>query len=170
MTPKTRIEQEISQTKPFASSAVVPLIALLRTANLVERQYNALLEPFDLTLQQFNVLSILRGAEPHGHPVQEIGSRMIAVSPGVTRLVDKLVARRLVVRVPGVADRRQVICRITPAGLALLSRIDAPLLALDDALMTPVLEAERELLVELLDRIRAPLLPEPLPQPEELSP
>lgn len=168
--PSSRIEQEIRQTKPFPTSAVVPLISLLRTANLVERQYNTLLEAYGLTLQQFNVLSILRGAEPVGHPVQEIGSRMIAVAPGVTRLVDKLVARRLVDRIPGRADRRQVICRITPAGLELLAQVDAPLIALDETMMAPVTEADRGQLVEVLDSIRAPLSPEPSLHSQELSP
>lgn len=160
MPRRSLIEREIRQSRPFKSTAVVPLIALLRTANVVERQYNALLEPWELTLQQFNVLSILRGAEPQGHPIQEIGSRLISIAPGVTRLIDKLVARGLVSRAPGLEDRRQVICRITRAGLALLAEVDAPLLATDDALMAPLTGRDRRTLVRLLDRIRAPLAPE----------
>ena len=165
---RSLVEREIGQTKPFPSSAVLPLITLLRTANVVERRYNALLEPHGITLQQFNVLSILRGAEPHGHPTLEIGARLIAVSPGVTRLVEKLERKGLVSRSPG-ADRRQTICRITAAGLWLLAQVDGPLLEADDEMMAPLGEAERALLVTLLDRIRAPLAPAPEPEPEELS-
>lgn len=167
--PRSLIEREIGQTKPFPTSAVVPLISILRTATLVERHYNALLEPHGITLQQFNVLSILRGAEPSGHPMQEIGSRMIAVAPGVTRLIDKLVSKGMVSREAGTADRRRVICRITAAGLALLARVDAPLIAADEALMEPVTEPERALLVELLDRIRAPLVPAQSHPSEEIA-
>lgn len=157
MPRKTPVEREIRQTKPFPSSAVVPIITLLRTANVVERQYNALLEPLGITFQQFNALSILRGAEPHGHRMLEIANRMIAVSPGVTRLIDKLAARKLVERLSSATDRRQVICRITPEGLQLLASVDAPLLEADERVMSPLSEADRAVLVELLDRVRAPL-------------
>lgn len=156
--PRSLIEREIRQSKPFASSAVIPLISVLRTANLIERQYNVLLERWGLTLQQFNVLSILRGAEPDGHPMQEIGARLISETPGVTRLVDRLVIRGLISRASGTQDRRQVICRITQAGLDLLKELDAPLVAADNAVMDPLDEADRQRLVDLLDRIRAPLL------------
>ncbi|MEX2273923.1 MAG: MarR family transcriptional regulator [Vicinamibacterales bacterium] len=156
MPRKSLVEREIRQTKPFSSSAVVPIIALLRTANVVERQYNALLEPYGITFQQFNVLSILRGAEPHGHPMLEIANRLIAVSPGVTRLIDKLAAKKLVDRLPSATDRRQVICRITPEGLQLLASFEVPLLAADERVMSPLSEADRAVLVELLDRVRTP--------------
>jgi DNA-binding MarR family transcriptional regulator len=168
--PRSLVEREIQQSRPFPSSAVVPIISLLRTANLVERHYNHLLEPHELTFQQFNVLSILRGARPGGHPVQEIANRMIAISPGVTRLIDKLVRRGLVSRVPGSEDRRQVICRITPAGLQILKRVDAPLLATDNRLMQPLNEKKRRTLVELLDAIRTPLATKPAPAPEGRHP
>ena len=157
MPRRSLVEQEIRQSKPFPSSAVVPLISILRTANAIERQYNALLEPWELTLQQFNVLSILRGAGPQGHPVQEIGKRLVSITPGVTRLIDKLVARGLVERAMDDADRRRVICRITRPGLALLKEVDAPLLAADEALAQPLSEKDRRTLIDLLDRIRAPL-------------
>ncbi|HUF23570.1 MAG TPA: MarR family transcriptional regulator [Vicinamibacterales bacterium] len=158
MPRQTLVEREIRQTKPFASSAVVPIISLLRTANVVERQYNALLEPYGITFQQFNVLSILRGAAPQGHPMLEIANRLIAVCPGVTRLIDKLAAKKLVERLPNATDRRQVICRITPEGLQLLASVEVPLLAADERVMSPLSEADRAVFVELLDRVRAPLI------------
>ena len=151
------VELEIQQTKPFESTAVVPIISVMRTANVLERFYNGLLDPHDLTFQQFNVLTILRGAEPKGHPTLEIANRLIAAAPGVTRLIDRLVKKRLVKRRRG-PDRRQVICRITPAGLALLADIYPTLLAADDAVTAPLSQAERVTLTSLLDRVRGPLV------------
>lgn len=157
MVPKrSLIEHEIKQTKPFESTAVVPIIAVLRTANVFERYYNDLLQPYGLTFQQFNVLSILRGAEPSGHPTLEIANRLIVAAPGVTRLIDRLVRKGYVRRRRG-PDRRQVICRITSEGSAVLAAVYPPLHAADEAVMAPLAEAERQNLTELLDRVRVPL-------------
>jgi len=154
---RSLVELEIKQTKPFESTAIVPIISVMRTANLLERFYNSLLEAHDLTFQQFNVLTILRGAEPKGHPTLEVANRLIAAAPGVTRLIDRLVKKRLVKRRRG-PDRRQVICRITPAGLELLADIYPTLIAADDAVMAPLSKAERVALTGLLDRVRGPLV------------
>ena len=79
---------------------------------------------FGITNAQYNVLRILRGAHPDGHPRCEIAKRMIEKAPDVTRLVDRLEAMDLVERARSKDDRRLSIARITPKGLQLLKDMD----------------------------------------------
>ncbi len=83
-----------------------------------------IVEPHGITLQQFNVLRILRGAGDEGLPTLEVADRMIEQTPGVTRLLDRMEAKELVRRQRCPKDRRQHLCWITAKGLALLEKID----------------------------------------------
>jgi len=130
------------------------VIGLLRTTDMFRRRLTALLEPHRITPQQYNVLRILRGAGPAGLPTLEIATRMIEQAPGITRLLDRLEAKRLVRRERCPTDRRQVTCRITDGGLACLSRLQAAVDALDERVVGPLPPAERRELVRLLDRVR----------------
>ncbi|MCL4820390.1 MAG: MarR family transcriptional regulator [Vicinamibacteria bacterium] len=161
----SRIRQEIRQRRPFPSRGQEGAVALLRTADLVRRFVAAVLEPHDLTLQQYNVLRILRGAGAEGLPTLEVGVRMIEQAPGVTRLLDRIEAKGLVSRERCPHDRRQVTCRITPAGLALVARLDQPVLEADDACFSKLSAKELDKLIQLLDAVRSSL--HPPSQPEE---
>ena len=86
-----------------------------------------MVEGHDITLQQYNVLRILRGAGDEGLPTLDIAERMIEHAPGVTRLIDRLEAKGLVRRQRPADDRRQVLCVATAAALALLEQLDAPM-------------------------------------------
>src|SRR3984893_16850032 len=97
----------------------------MRTTDLVRRQIAAFVEPHGITLQQFNVLRILRGAGADGLPTLEVAERMVEQKPGVTRLLDRMEAKELVRRQRCPKDRRQHLCWITPRGLAVLQKIDA---------------------------------------------
>lgn len=153
----SRIQQEIKQTRPFRSVAQEATISLLRTTDMVRRRGAALLEPEGITPQQYNVLRILRGTGHEGLPTLEIATRMIEQAPGITRLLDRLERKKLARRERCPTDRRQVTCRITDPGLALLSRLQVAVDALDEALVQVLSAAERRELVRLLDRIRAGL-------------
>ena len=98
---------------------------LLRTCDLLSRGPGQVLKTEDLSATQYNVLRILRGA-PEGLPCGEIGSRMITRDPDITRLLDRLEKRELISRSRETKDRRMVMARITPEGLKLLARLDAP--------------------------------------------
>src|SRR5580692_3799601 len=98
---------------------------LLRTTDLLSRGLIAVLKTEDLSSTQYNVLRILRGA-PEGLPCGEIGNRMITRDPDITRLLDRLEKRGLIVRSRESKDRRMVMARITPLGLKLLARLDEP--------------------------------------------
>lgn len=148
------IRREIKQRRPFASPRQEATVALMRTADLAQRLMAAVLEPLAITVQQYNVLRILRGAGEEGLPTLEIAERMIEQTPGITRLIDRLEQKRLVTRRRPSADRRCVYCTITRAGLDLLSDLDAPVVEVGNAALSSLSAKEVAQLVELLDRTR----------------
>jgi DNA-binding MarR family transcriptional regulator len=150
------IAQEIHQTKPFHSVGHEAALTLYRTAAVLERNAATLLAGSGITPAQYNVLRILRGAGPAGLPTLTIRDRMVDLSPGVTRLIDRLAAVGLVTRDRG-SDRRQVLCRITTAGLALLKKLDPLVEAADDAVVARLTPAEQRTLIRLLDLVRSGL-------------
>jgi DNA-binding MarR family transcriptional regulator len=101
-------------------------LELLRTTDQLSRGLVPLLKAERLSPTQYNVLRILRGA-PEGLPCGEIGQRMITRDPDITRLLDRLEKRGLIVRWRDVKDRRMVLARITPEGLKMLDRLDEPI-------------------------------------------
>ena len=150
----TRIAQELKQNRPFSSPRAEAAVGLLRTADLIRRMIGVVVEPRGITAQQYNVLRILRGAGDAGLPTLEIAERMIEQTPGITRLMDRLETKKLVVRERCTKDRRRVYCRITSTGLALLKTLDAPINAAEEEALAGLAAREVKSLVELLDRTR----------------
>ena len=105
-------------------------IALQRAANQLAQQAEQLVKSNGLSGAQYNVLRILRGAEPDGLACGSIGERMISHDPDMTRLLDRMEKRELITRARQSDDRRVVKTRITPAGLELLKKLDAPIRSL----------------------------------------
>ncbi len=99
---------------------------LLRVADSLVRDADDLFRPVGLSHTQYNVLRILRGAEPAGLACSGIGERMLTHDPDITRLLDRLESHGLIKREREQEDRRVVRTRITEAGLKLLSELDAP--------------------------------------------
>ena len=109
---------------------------------------------FDITAQQYNVLRILRGAEPEGLPTLIIAERMIERTPGITRMIDRLEAKGLAEREVRPHDRRFVHCRITKKGLSLLKLLDEPVEEFNRSAFRALSDAELKRLVALLERTR----------------
>lgn len=155
MQPQTsRLAAEIKQTRPFHSKSQEAVLAILRTADLVRRSVALVVEPSGLTTQQYNVLRILRGAGEKGLPTLEIAERMVEQTPGITRLIDRLEMKQLVSRERCTTDRRQVFCRITAGGLALLATLDEPLLESDKEVLAALNRRELTELIDLLERAK----------------
>jgi DNA-binding MarR family transcriptional regulator len=146
---------EIKQTRPFRSRGQEALLGLLRTTDVVRRHLGGIVEKRGITLQQYNVLRILRGAGREGLPTLEIGARMVERTPGVTRLVDRLVRKGLVRRSRGREDRREMRCHISPRGLRILADLDGPMGRADGEYVGDLNDRELGQLVKLLDRVRA---------------
>ncbi len=128
----------------------------MRTTDIVRRRFAAVVEPRGITLQQFNVLRILRGAGAAGVPTLEVGARMVEQTPGTTRLLDRLEAKGLVRRQRCPKDRRQHLCWITAEGTTLLAALDRPMLAEGERILKTVGPKDRIALIRLLDAIRGP--------------
>lgn len=114
-----------AKARRVSSPEEAAFLDLLCTADVLTRGAIAVLKAEDLSLTQYNVLRILRGA-PQGLPCGEIASRMITRDPDVTRLLDRMEKRGLISRARESRDRRMVLARITPAGLKLADRLDEP--------------------------------------------
>src|SRR5512146_1802008 len=126
----------------------------MRTADVMHRRFAAVVEPAGVSFQQYNVLRILRGAGKEGLPTLEVASRLVEQTPGITRLLDRLEAKKLIRRERCPTDRRQVLCFITAEGLALLGRLDAPVNAFDARALGMLTAQEQRELVRILDKIR----------------
>ncbi|MEX1190774.1 MAG: MarR family transcriptional regulator [Brumimicrobium sp.] len=129
------------------------IVNIRHTSNWIGAYHNKQLSEFDLTLPQFNILRILRGAdEPLS--IKVIKQRMLEKSPNTTRLVDKLIQKELVKRSRCKEDRRVVYVVITTKGLKVLSEIDN---VFDEmSLESHLTNEEAILLNNLLDKLRAP--------------
>ena len=119
------VARELKQTRGFKSREQEVLLGLqLVAARIMEPWEKFLKTTAELSLHQYNVLRILRGAQPTGLPSGEIANRMVARDPDITRLVDRLERRGLVTRVRGRQDRRVVEVGINGKGLDLLKSLD----------------------------------------------
>jgi DNA-binding MarR family transcriptional regulator len=155
------LEREIRQGRPFASASHEAAVALFRTADLLRRRLGRVVEPHGITLQQYNVLRILRGAGPAGLPTLEIAQRMIERNPGATRLLDRLAAKGLVHRERCPEDRRQVMCGITPSGLDVLLALEQAMRDGDREFFAALPASELDGLLRSLEALRAGAVGEP---------
>jgi DNA-binding MarR family transcriptional regulator len=112
------------------------------------------LRPFSLSVTQYNVLRILRGAGSAGVTCKDIASRMITRDPDITRLLDRLERRSLITRNRAKEDRRFVSIRITDEGLTLLKELDEPVEQKQIALMRHVPHVQLNSLVDALEDLR----------------
>src|SRR3954464_7323590 len=147
--PRSALQDEIKQRAPFHSDGAEVAVGILRTAAVLERHYNQIVTKRGITIQQYNVLRILRGAGAAGMPTLVIRDRMIHEAPGITRLVDRLEQAGLARRERQATDRRQVLCFITDAGAGLLDDLDAEVVAADDAAVSMLDSVQRRQLAEL---------------------
>jgi DNA-binding MarR family transcriptional regulator len=111
----------------FANPQQEAVLSLAVAASTLNDLVDGICKRHGLTRPQYNVLRILRGVHPQGHPRGEIAVRMIERAPDITRLVDRLQARGLVRRTRGGDDQRQAITCITARGLRLLQTIQPEL-------------------------------------------
>jgi DNA-binding MarR family transcriptional regulator len=151
--PTSSVGVEIHQAKPFATIEEELLVSLLRTTDVLQGRFEQMIRPFNISMTQYNVLRILRGAEPSGRTCGEIGERMIAREPDVTRLLERMEKAGLIKRTRDSADRRVVVTRITATGLKLLDAMEPKLRELD-GLLKPMGERKIETTLKLLDEVR----------------
>lgn len=101
-------------------------VAILKAADSLSQEAEQLFKSVGLTSAQYNVLRILRGAEPDGLLCRGISERMISHDPDITRLLDRMESHHWIIRERQTEDRRVIKTRITAEGLKLLKKLDRP--------------------------------------------
>ncbi|MDO9374494.1 MAG: MarR family transcriptional regulator [Ferruginibacter sp.] len=145
------INNDINQHN-FKSEHQRATINLIYTYNWITERLKAIFDKEGLTMQQFNILRILRGSEKPLSTLQ-IRERMLDKMSDTSRIVDRLLIKGLVKKVVCKADKRLVDVSITPNGRALLQNIDLQEAEMN-AIMEPLSEEEALTLNILLDKIR----------------
>jgi len=151
------LREELQQRRPFSSVQEEALLSLFTTWDLIYRNMHRMMQRYGLTVAQYNVLRILRGAAGDGLPLMSIARRMIVRYPNVTRLTDRLESDGLIRRVRSTADRRVVRAFATAEGLALLAQLDGQVERLVVHLMRGASESDLKALIGILEAVRGPL-------------
>lgn len=149
------LKLEIAQEPPFSSVEEEALLNLLRTSDSLHRAFHRKTRGWGLTSTQYNVLRILRGAQPHGLTCSAIGDRMITAEPDITRLLSRLKALKYVRQQRDRHDRRVVWTKITESGLQLLAEMDPVIRQLPVDLLGHLDKAELAELIRLLELARS---------------
>ncbi|MFZ1322491.1 MAG: MarR family transcriptional regulator [Ignavibacteria bacterium] len=147
-----KIEDEIKQTK-FNSEYTKLIINLVYTGNRMNFKTNELLKVKNLTLQQYNVLRILRGQHPNPATVNMIIDRMLDKMSNASRIIDKLEDKKLAVRKINLKDKRCADVMISEKGLELLKELDSEIKNIEKSNIHLSLQ-EVKILNDLLDKLR----------------
>ena len=150
----TTLRDEIKQNKPFESLEQEAQLNILRTSSLLTDEIEQFLKPYGVTATQYNVLRILRGAEPVGLCRNELRDRMLTRMPDMTRLLDRMEEVGVVARARESEDRRMVRTRITAAGLKILSDVDVAMKDEHKRRFKSLDESKLRTLIELLTIVR----------------
>ena len=146
-----KLEEEIKQ-KAFLSAHQKATINLIFTNNWLQNQHQDFFKPFGITPQQFNILRILKGQHPKKISSNEVKSRMLDRNSDVSRLLDRLLAKKLIIKNISTFDKRVTEVFISENGISLLEEIQKQSKGLYGLLK--LTEAEAQTLNQLLDRAR----------------
>ncbi len=148
MTPTLRTE--LQQRKPFSSLEQEATLSIARTEAALREPLEELLKGSGVSLTQYNVLRILRGAGPEGLTRNEIGDRLINRMPDVTRLLDRMEEAGWVSRVREMEDRRCVATHLTRSGRTLVDSLDVPVQEEHERRLGHLTRTQLRSLIELL--------------------
>src|SRR5947209_4235371 len=148
------LRDDLRQKKPFTSLHEEAMRIVVRTSATLGDAVEDLLKPHGISGTQYNVLRILRGAEPEGLCRNELRDRMVTRMPDMTRLLDRMEEAGLVSRTRDDDDRRLVYTRISKAGRTLVDELDAPMDQLHKDQLGHLSAAQLRSLVDLLTLTR----------------
>jgi DNA-binding MarR family transcriptional regulator len=149
------LSKEIRQSRRFGSLEEQTFLSVQRTAGLWMQALTTRLRPSGLTPTQYNVLRILRGADPDSLTCGEIGERMVTPVPDVTRMVDRLIAHGWAFKARDDKDRRVVRVEIAREGQELLASLDDTVLGWLEELLAPLEPEDMRALGELARKARS---------------
>lgn len=147
--------EEIKQTKPFVSARVEVWLNLQRTAAILSHGLEHQLRPLGLSLTQYNVLRILRGAGPAGLCQCAIGERLVAQVPDVPRILERMEKAGWVRRERADQDRRMVIATLSGTGRTLVDELDGPVQKMTERMFPGMEEGRLGQLNDLLVAARS---------------
>ena len=145
------IEQDIQQAS-FRNEFQKMGINLLFTANWLNEQIGKILSEEGVTQQQYNILRILRGSATPLSTLK-IRERMLDKMSDTSRIVDRLIAKELVVKNTCEKDKRLVDITLSPKGINLVDQLDQYNERID-ALLKGINESEAQMMNQILDKIR----------------
>jgi DNA-binding MarR family transcriptional regulator len=148
------LRDDLRQNKPFTSLHHEAHLSVVRTSSALVDGVEELLKPYGISSTQYNVLRILRGAEPVGLCRNELRDRMLTRMPDMTRLLDRMEEAGLVARTRDDDDRRLVLTRITKAGRRLVDELDGPINDLHKDRLGHLTTPQLRTLVDLLKLVR----------------
>lgn len=148
------LRRELRQQKPFGSLAQEAFLSVARTDALLRESVERVLASHDLTLTQYNVLRVLRGAEAGGLCRNDIRERLVARMPDVSRLLDRMEAAGLIRRVRSTEDRRQVNTTLTAKGRKLVNALDGPIAMAHEGQFGHLDAKQLQSLIDLLALVR----------------
>jgi DNA-binding MarR family transcriptional regulator len=148
-----KIEEAINQTKPFRNHRHRAMVNLIYTHNWMVDQLRAKIKPYGITMQQYNVLRVLRGA---GEPISTsvIRERLLDKMADTSRMVHRLAQKNLVIRRECAHDKRLVDVSLSKEGYALLEQLDELNQSMDH-ICDSLSENEAAQLSNLLDKLRS---------------
>ena len=142
--------------RAFDSATQEAYLNLWRTYDRLRGYEDELFGKYDLTAQQYNALRLLRAVSPETLPTLTLAGRLISRAPDITRLLDHLVKRELILRERKPENRRVVRVGITPTGVALLDQIHEEVRSVNDRQLGHLPADKLRQLVELLKLAREP--------------
>lgn len=148
-----KLETEIQTDVPFHDEQEKAIVNIVYTYNVMLETTLAVLKPFKLNDQHYNILKILEAAGPQSIPVSDVRRNLLNKRSDLTRLVDKLVKMEWVHREVNPEDRRSVELNLTQAGYAQLQEIDAEM-EVHRTYANNLSQQEAKRLNELLDKLR----------------
>jgi len=148
------IIENIIQTKSELPISRKAIINLLYTENWLRDQIHSELKTYDISIQQFNVLRILRGQQGKPANLSTIQERMVSKMSNTTRLVDKLIKKDLVKRTPCESNRRKVEITITEQGKRFLDQVSSVMDTFEKNITSSLSHNELSTLNDLLNKLR----------------
>ena len=129
------------------------VVGLLKASSKAEDLLAKVLKPYEISLQQFNVLRILRGRKEKPANLSTIQKRMVHKNSNTTILIDKLIEKFLVERKICEENRRKIELIITPKGKSILSELDLVIEIAETEILKPLDLEEQKSLRKLLNKI-----------------
>lgn len=144
--------EEVINLKKFRNEQQKAILNLYYTASWIEKEQKKFFKKHNVTMQQYNVLNILKSVQPEKISTSDIKKRLTDSNPDVSRMVDRLEALKLITKKANKSDKRLIDVSITAKGVQLIDKLNKNIGKLDEVLKLSSKDAKE--LNKLLDKAR----------------